>query len=213
MYRTSSILLCAVASSCFALDHVRVNFGQDPTRSAVISFSSNTSNPTSSFVTYSTSKFTGCGSSSSFSTATTVSASAFDNSYANSAGLQVVYEAFLNDLSPSTTYFYTACIGADEISPLYSFTTIGKGNSIPKVYYWGDLGRDGGGQAWPFLEIEANRTAAREPGSCDLGIQNGDFAYDLGDQKGARGAAFMSRFSGISAQLPTFTTIGELDGN
>jgi hypothetical protein len=34
------------------------------------------------------------------------------------------------------------------------------------------------------------------------------FAYDLGDHKGARGAAFMERFANISAFLPTFTIPG-----
>jgi len=204
-----------LAGRACALDHVRVTFGADAAIGAVVSFASNTS-AADAAVSFATAPFDGCGASAAPG-AVTLAAAAADNSYANAAGLQVVYAANLTGgLAPSTTYHYRACLGQGaEVSPLFSFTTLaeagaaaGGGQQQPVVCYWGDLGRDGGGQAWPFLEAEAARTAARAPGACSVGIQNGDFAYNLGDLDGARGAAFLTRFSGIAATLPTWTTIG-----
>ena len=209
-------------------------FGSEPTPSATISFSSNTLAP--AFVTI----HPAVGGS------TQIAATAHDNSYANAGGLQQVYRVTLSGLSPATTYTYSVSVGEEESGPK-SFTTLSADPSfIPRVIYWGDLGRDGGGQAFPALEAEAQLTAALGPGYGSVGIQAGDFAYDLGDLEGkfvfwgcsnasldpfcllpkssltlplplfspfhlppgARGAAFMERYSNISAYLPTFTVIG-----
>jgi hypothetical protein len=170
-----------------------VAFGADPTSSATISFASNTS--AAAYVSVSP----GVG---------RVPAPGYDNTFANSAGLAVVYRAPLAGLLPSTTYTYTCTVGGATSAPR-TFTTLSADPAaVPIVMYWGDLGRDGGGQAFPALEAEAARTARREPGAASVAIQAGDFAYDLGDLNGARGAAFMERFSNISAFLPTYTLIG-----
>ena len=172
---------------------ILVAFGADPTSSATISFASNVSAP--SFVTVSPALGR-------------LSASGFDNSYANSAGLRVVYRVVLTGLAPATTYTYTCTVGADTSAPR-TFTTLSRNPAVvPKIIYWGDLGRDGGGQAFPALEAEAALTAARDQSAGAVGIQNGDFAYELADLNGARGAAFMDRFSNISSLLPTYTSIG-----
>lgn len=140
---------------------ILVAFGADPTRSATISFASNTS--AAAYVTVSP----GVG---------RVPAPAYDNSYANSAGLAVVYRAPLAALQPSTTYTYTCTVGGATSSPR-TFTTLSADPAdVPIVMYWGDLGRDGGGQAFPALEAEAARTARREPGAASVAIQAGDFA-------------------------------------
>ena len=70
------------------------------------------------------------------------------------------------------------------------------------------LGRDGGGQALPALEAEAAATAARAAGAAEVAIAGGDHAYNLCDNAGARGAAFMERFSNISSYLPVWTILG-----
>ena len=115
----------------------------------------------------------------------------------------------LSGLTPGTTYTYSVTVGAEACASPKSFTTLSADPSfIPRVIYWGDLGRDGGGQAFPALEAEAQLTAALGPGYGSVGIQAGDFAYDLGDLEGLRGAEFMERYSNISAFLPTFTVIG-----
>ena len=209
----SSSLIAAANAGAGAAAHVRVNFGADPTRDAVISFAANASAP-GAFVAFASGGAPlSCGCSCGAGDATVVAAAAADNGYANAAGLQVVFTASLEGmLLPATTYSYVACLAAGAAAPpaALSFTTLASdaGAAVPRVLYWGDLGRDGGGQAWPFLEAEANKTAARAPDACSLGIQNGDFGYDLADLNGARGAAFMERFSGIASLLPTYTTIG-----
>ena len=204
----AALVALAALAPAHALDHVRVTFGADGARGAVVSFASNAS-AADAAVSFAPAPFSGCGAGAAPG-AVTLAAAGADNSYANAAGLQVVYAANLTGrLAPSTTYYYRACLGAGaEVSPQLSFTTLAEagnaGGEQPVVCYWGDLGRDGGGQAWPALEAEAARTAAHAPGACSAGIQNGDFAYDLGDLDGARGAAFMTRFSGIAATLPTW---------
>jgi hypothetical protein len=171
-------------------------FGSDPTTSLTISFSSNTS--ANSYVTVNPA----IGSVSRFA------AQGYDNSYANAAGVQIVYRVSLTAMLPATTYSYVVTVGS-ESADSRTFTTLSDDpEDVPIVLYWGDLGRDGGGQAFPALEAEAQRTAARAPGAGSVAIQAGDMAYDLGDFEGARGAAFMDRFSNISSYLPVWTTIG-----
>jgi len=177
-------------------------FGADPTTSATIAFASNTSDP-AAFVTISPA----------VAGRTRVAAAAFDNSYANAAGARVVYRTALTGLAPKTTYTYAPSVAGEAAAPR-SFTTLSDDAAdVPRVIFWGDLGRDGGGQAFPALEAEAAAAAARTPGAGAVGIQAGDFAYDLGDLRGARGAAFMERYSNISAYLPTYTCIGNQCAN
>ncbi len=171
-------------------------FGSDPTTSVTISFSSNTS--AASFVTVSPA----------IGGATRFAAQGHDNSYANSAGVQLVYRATLTDMLPATTYDYVVTVGS-ESADVRTLTTLSDDpEDVPIVVFWGDLGRDGGGQAFPALEAEAQRTAARAPGAGSVAIQAGDFGYNLPDFKGARGAAFLDRFSNISSWLPTWCQIG-----
>lgn len=159
-----SLLTLSLAACCRAdvsPGAIIVAFGADPTTSATISFSSNTS--AAAFVTVSPAPGR-------------VAAPGYDNTYANSAGLAVVYRAPLRGLSPATTYTYTCTVGAATSQPR-TFTTLpADPAAVPIVLYWGDLGRDGGGQAFPALEAEAARTAARAPGAAAVGIQAGDFA-------------------------------------
>lgn len=140
-------------------------FGADPTTSATITFQHNSSSP--SYITLSPP----------LAGASRLAAQAFDNSYANSAGVRIVYRVALEGLAPSTTYTYSATVtGADGgTSAAATFTTLSASpQDVPVVIYWGDLGRDGGGQAFPALEAEAARTAARAPGAGSVGIQAGD---------------------------------------
>ena len=182
MLRLSPLLAAAAATALPAAaalpaaDHVRVNFGADPSRDAVVSFASSTSSD-AAFVAYSTAPFV-CGCSCAAADAAVISLAAehIDNSYGNSAGLANVYIADLTGkLYAGTSYFYAPCLGAGADAPGRElvFTTV-NGTGVPRICYWGDLGRDGGGQAWPFLEAEANKTALRAADACVVGIQNGD---------------------------------------
>ena len=196
----SIILLCLL--SLFALTTalipcaITTAFGSDPTASITISFSSNTS--AVSFVTVSPA----------IGGITRFTAEGYDNSYANSAGVQIVYRVSLTALAPATTYSYVVTVGTESADARTITTLSIDPADVPIVVYWGDLGRDGGGQAFAALEAEAQRTAARTNGAGSVGIQAGDFAYNLGDYNGGRGAAFMERYSNISSLLPTYTVIG-----
>lgn len=171
----------AVRAACFALAAtwllagvaaappcaIIVAFGADPTTSAVVSFSSNVSAPATVTI------------SPPVNGVTSFAATSHDNSYANAWGVRFVYRAALAGLAPETTYTYTVTVGAESAAPL-TFTTLSADPAVvPVVVYWGDLGRDGGGQAFPALEAEAARTAARAAGAGSVGIQAGDFAYGV----------------------------------
>ena len=197
-----------------------VAFGSDATTSATISFAGNSSGAAGTvWLSPAPARWASSSSSSSSSAAAAAAcagapagaaslpAAASDHSYANSAGLQTVYRAQLSGLAPGTTYTYGACWAGGSASAPRSFTTLAVGAN-PKVIYWGDLGRDGGGQAFPALEGEAAATAARAAGAGDVAIAAGDHAYNLCDFNGARGAAWMERFSNISAYLPVWTVLG-----
>ena len=137
---------------------------------------------------------------------TTLAVTATDNSYKNKNGLPNVFLAELVDLSPGTRYWYTVSVGA-AMSAWFNFTTVSD-TTPPVVIYWGDLGKDGGGQALPALEAEARAAGAGAPGAGTIAIHNGDFAYDLADDNGGRGASFMERFQAIASLLPVAVTIG-----
>ena len=139
---------------------ITVAFGTDPSSSATIAFASNNSAP--AFVTLTPA----VGGVSQFA------AAASDNSYANAAGVRVIYRVVLEGLAPSTTYSYVPTVGTESARPR-TFTTLSADPAAesPIVIFWGDLGRDGGGQAFPALEAEAARTAARAPGAGSVGIQ------------------------------------------
>ena len=157
--------LAFATAACFAATPVppcsiTVAFGADPSTSATIAFASNTS--AAAFVTLTPA----------VGGVTQFAATAADNSYANAAGVRVIYRVALAGLAPSTTYSYVPTVGTESASPR-TFTTLSTdpADEPPIVIFWGDLGRDGGGQAFPALEAEAARTAARTPGAGSVGIQ------------------------------------------
>lgn len=118
-----------------------------------------------------------------------------------------MFLATLDGLTPGTRYYYSVSVGASS-SPWFNFTTVSD-TGVPIILFWGDLGRDGGGQALPALDAEARASGAGAAGAAVLGIQCGDFAYDLADKNGQRGADFMVRFQEIAARLPVAVTIGK----
>ena len=212
--RLSLAAVAAVAVQAAAPSAVAVAFGGDPRTTATLSFASNASatTPAWAWVSPAPTRWdvgTGTGSGAGGCAGApagvaTLPAEAADASYANSAGLRTVFRVRLSALAPATTYAYSVCWDGGEASAPRTFTTLAAAGTAaqPRVIFWGDLGRDGGGQAFPALEAEAAATAARAPGAGDVAIAAGDFAYNLGDLNGARGAAFMDRFSNISSLLP-----------
>ena len=200
---------CAAAASPGA---IALAFGSDATSSVVVSFGGNSSGAAGSIWLSPAPAIWEEAPAASICAgappgAVSIVADAADHSYANAGGLQTVYRARLSTLSPGTSYTYAVCWQGGETSTPRTFTTLATGAS-PKVVYWGDLGRDGGGQAFPALEAEAAATAARAPGAADFAIAAGDFAYNLCDFSGLRGMEFMERYSNISSYLPVYTVLG-----
>jgi len=68
------------------------------------------------------------------------------------------------------------------------------------------MGRDGGEQILPALMDEAKKASTGS--GATFAIIAGDFAYDMHDLSGKRGATFMNRLQNISAFLPTLGVCG-----
>ena len=131
----------------------------------------------------------------------------------NAGGLPFYMRARLTGLPAGARVFYrVGCAGASPAwSPVASARTPPARDSAspqPTILLWGDMGRDGGEQVLPALEVEAAAADSGAPGSATFAIIAGDYGYDLHDEAGARGARFMDRLSNISRSLPTMTTIG-----
>ena len=183
-------LTAAVSAQSSEPDQIWASYGEEPLSTLAISFSSAAPCSTPAF------KF---GLSPTSLTPSPVTADP-PFYFANSAGLAYYYRARLSGLSPGTRYHY-AVQACGNWSDVLSTATLPAGNDF-KILVWGDMGRDGGEQILPALQQEAQAAVAGAPGSSSFSIVAGDFAYDLHDESGARGARFMSRLSSVSAYLP-----------
>ena len=127
----------------------------------------------------------------------------------NADGVQFISRARLTALPEGARIFYrVGCAGAPPAwSPVASASLLAPG-AQPTVLLLGDMGRDGGEQSLPALEQEAAAAARGDAGAATFAAIAGDFAYDMHDEAGARGARFLTRVSNFTASLPTMTTIG-----
>jgi len=132
-----------------------------------------------------------------------------------------VFHARFSNLSPQSNYeYYLKQLNPESdtwvTSSFYSFWTTPSIESKSKGSYFiiGDMGRFGGAPTLYFLEdIFKKRNSPenyklRNTGSNDLEpfvnaiIHIGDFAYDLQDENGQNGDAFMSRIVTLAAFVP-----------
>ena len=194
-------LAAAVGAQSTAPDQIWASFGEEPLSTLAISFSSAAPCATPAF------KF-GLSPTSLAPSPVTADPPFY---FGNSAGLAYYYRARLSGLSPGTRYFYAAQ-ACGNWSETLSTATLPSGDDF-KVLVWGDMGRDGGEQILPALQQEARAAVAGAPGSAAFSVIAGDFAYDLHDESGARGARFMSRLSSVSAHLPLLVRAARVWGS
>lgn len=187
---TAAALLSAAAIAQRTPDQIWASFGSDPLTTLTISFASAAPCATPA-IRYGLSP-------SSLTPAAAAADAPFD--FGNSGGLAYYYRARLTGLQPGTRYHY-AVSACGAWSATLSTATLPSSTDF-KVLVWGDMGRDGGEQILPALVQEAQAAVAGAPGSAAFSVIAGDFAYDLHDSEGARGARFMSRLSNVSAYLP-----------
>ncbi|XP_065188740.1 acid phosphatase type 7-like [Sycon ciliatum] len=188
--------------SADAAEQIHISFGRS-TSEIVVVWSSRNSSKTSS-VQY------GSSSSSSSSPLTerlnvSVAAECWQFTEGNPDGIQWLYRARLQNLSPGKSYNYQISSAPGVVaSDVFSF-------SVPKlldeaypmqVVMFGDMGKVGGSATLPRLkeEVKARDNVAM--------IHVGDFAYDLQDDGGKRGDDFMNRLQDVSANIPYMTCPG-----
>jgi hypothetical protein len=124
----------------------------------------------------------------------------------NNQGLAYYYRARLTGLAPGTRFYYqVAACGA--WSRVFSVSTLPASPNLTFILT-GDMGRDDGEQILPQLLHEAELAQQGGADAASMFVIAGDFAYDLHDEEGERGASFMQRLSNVSAFIPTQMTIG-----
>eukprot|EP01116_Phalansterium_solitarium_P021458 TRINITY_DN6676_c0_g1_i1.p1 TRINITY_DN6676_c0_g1~~TRINITY_DN6676_c0_g1_i1.p1 ORF type:complete len:551 (-),score=77.47 TRINITY_DN6676_c0_g1_i1:162-1814(-) len=127
----------------------------------------------------------------------------------NPSGLQFMHKVLLDGLTPGQKYEYFVQSG-NLSSANFTFTAMPEGSDwTPYLLVYGDMGRHGGAPSLGRLNTEVdtkNVTAV---------IHVGDFAYDLSDDGGRNGDAFMNRIQHIAARVPYMTTPGnhEIESN
>ena len=130
--------------------------------------------------------------------------------FTNAAGAHYYSRARFTGLpTGSRVYYRVGC--ADGSGSTWSSTrsaSLVGTEEQPTILLLGDMGRDGGEQTLPALLAEAADAAAGRPGAATFAVIAGDYAYDLHDEAGLRGAQFMERVSNVTSYLPTMTTIG-----
>ena len=124
----------------------------------------------------------------------------------NAGGVAFYYRSTLTGLTPGTKYFYTVS-ACGAWSSIFSVSTLPETQELT-VLLTGDMGRDDGEQILPMLVQEAEKAAGGSSSAANMFVIGGDFAYDMHDKEGARGAAYMGRLSTVSSYIPTVMTIG-----
>eukprot|EP00117_Sycon_ciliatum_P047556 scpid31150/ scgid0868/ Iron/zinc purple acid phosphatase-like protein len=192
----------AVATVAPSAEQIHVSFGRS-TSEIVVMWSSRNSSKTSS-VQY------GSSSSSSSSPLTerlnvSVAAECWQFTEGNPDGVQWLYRARLQNLSPGKSYNYQISSAPGVVaSDVFSF-------SVPElldeaypmqVVMFGDMGKVGGSATLPRLKDEA------KAGDNVAMFHVGDFAYDFQDDGGKRGDDFMNRLQDVAANIPYMTCPG-----
>jgi Calcineurin-like phosphoesterase len=129
----------------------------------------------------------------------------FDVLSDNPLGAQYLHKANFSGLVGGTTYEYY--VSSDLISsPTSTFTAKRVDNGTYYMLFLGDMGRYGGGFVLQDLEREVNQTYY--PAPVDAVVHVGDFAYDLFDDGGQNGDAFLQRIEAIASRVAYMTAVG-----
>ncbi|XP_074602846.1 acid phosphatase type 7-like isoform X1 [Brevipalpus obovatus] len=109
---------------------------------------------------------------------------------------QYAYWAVMKDLQPNTRYYYRVGSG-ETMTQIFYFTTFPANDSkwAPNICIYGDLGIKNG-VSIPLLN---NKTLE---GFFDLIIHVGDIAYDLYNNNGQRGDAFLTAIEPMASRVP-----------
>lgn len=109
---------------------------------------------------------------------------------------QFIHRVRLSGLSPATRYSYTVGDGANATSPAFSFATPPY-DHVPTLAVYGDMGISSNAlSTMPLLIADA------AAGMLDVIVHIGDIAYNLQDDNGARGDAFMNQIQPLSSIVP-----------
>eukprot|EP01116_Phalansterium_solitarium_P013017 TRINITY_DN2984_c0_g3_i1.p1 TRINITY_DN2984_c0_g3~~TRINITY_DN2984_c0_g3_i1.p1 ORF type:complete len:415 (+),score=146.40 TRINITY_DN2984_c0_g3_i1:1586-2830(+) len=112
-----------------------------------------------------------------------------------------IFNVKLVGLAAATRYFYRVGDGAKTWSDVYNFTTLPSGQPTVEMAVFGDMGVENA-QSMPLLLKEA------AAGAYDVILHVGDMAYDMDDDNGRLGDAFMNMIQPLAAHLPYQACLG-----
>jgi len=114
---------------------------------------------------------------------------------------QYIHRVTLRNLKPKTNYVYHC--GSDlGWSPMFYFNTLPDGTDwAPRFAVYGDMGNENA-QSLPRLQEETVQ------GRYDMFLHVGDMGYDMFDQNGEVGNAFMRQIEPIAAYVPYMVSVG-----
>jgi len=116
--------------------------------------------------------------------------------FSNGGNVQTIHRVSLTGLTPSTKYTYT-CGSATEQSEVFSFTTQSATPAPYTLAIWGDMGISTNAlSTMPLLLKDI------EDGVVDVLVHVGDAAYNLQDNGGATGDAFMVQMQPVASFIP-----------
>lgn len=113
-----------------------------------------------------------------------------------------IHKVTLRELSPSTKYFYHS--GGREwgwSSEYWFFTSSNQTTTPISIAMFGDLGNENP-RSLPTLQKET------QIGTYDAILHIGDFAYDLDEDDGRVGDAFMNQIEPVAAYVPYMVCVG-----
>lgn len=115
---------------------------------------------------------------------------------------ETVHSVLLSNLIPGQTYKYHCGSPKYGWSPVFYFTAMKPGSDwSPRFAVFGDMGNINA-QSMPRLQEETML------GYYDAVLHVGDFGYDMVDDLGRVGDAFMNQIQNIAAYIPYLTCVG-----
>lgn len=115
---------------------------------------------------------------------------------------QYVHRAKMINLEPHAIYKYRVGCSSGNWSETYSFRTLQSGQEwSPNIILYGDMGVENA-VSLPNLKTEVSS------GQHDLIFHIGDIGYDMYEQEGAVGDAFMNMIEPVAARIPYMTCVG-----
>ncbi|KAK3085903.1 hypothetical protein FSP39_010267 [Pinctada imbricata] len=118
----------------------------------------------------------------------------------NPSGLQCLHRAVIENITPSTTYYYRPISSEISSGPFYFRSPPAGQDWSPEFLVYGDLGVES--DSIPYLDSEVLN------GQYTGVLHVGDFAYNLRDNGGQTGDAFMRLIQEIASRIPYLTSPG-----